>query len=106
MAKVQLYRQSGQPVDLSDRQAYETEFKKVYDRAAERAGLDMLALNRMVRFCERQLVKKYNIKVEVEMPKSAKAWSTLISTYEDVPIMVARELNTGTPILIIMDALQ
>lgn len=106
MAKIQLFRQSGNPVDMSDREKYDIEFKKMYDKAAERAGLDMIKLNRMLRFCERQLIKKYNIKVEVEMPKTAKAWESLINKYEDVPIMVARELNSGKPILIIMDTLQ
>lgn len=101
--KLELFRKSGQPVDLSDRSRYEEEWKQIYDKVAERAKLDMLKSARMLSFCERQLVKRHNIKVEVDLPTSDKAWSKLIAAYEDVPIMVARTQDGKRVVGIIMD---
>jgi hypothetical protein len=103
--KIELMRQSGQPVDLGDRDKYDNDFKAFYDKAAERAGLDMLKLARFMRFGERQLAKKYNNLVEVELPKSEKAWKALQAKYEDCPIMTAVNLKNSKLILIIMDTL-
>lgn len=104
--KVQLYRQSGQPVDLADRDGYDTDFKAAYDKCAERAGLDMLKLNRMVAFCERQLIKKWNKSVEIEVPRSKKAALELLSRFEDVPILLAKTTDGKGIVAILMDQLQ
>lgn len=103
--KIRLMRQSGDPTNVEDRDAFQAAFREMYDKAAERAGLDMLKLNRMVSFCERLLVKKHNKEVLVDMPKSAKAWTNLISKYDDVPILVARTADGKEIVLVIMDAL-
>lgn len=103
--KIELYRQSGNPTSTEDRDKYDVAFKELYDKAAERAGLDMLKLNRMVRYGERQLIKKFNQKVEVDLPKSSKAWKRLSDAYEGCPIMVAVNAKSGASILVIMDAL-
>jgi hypothetical protein len=104
--KLKLFRQSGEPVDLEAREAFKADFKAVYDKAAERAGLDMLKLSRMLSFCERQLVKKHNGQVEHDIPKSQKAWAALIAKYEDTPIMLARTTDGKSVVMILMDTLQ
>jgi hypothetical protein len=103
--KLNLYRQSGQPVNLEDRENYDREFKITYDKCAERAGLDMLKLNRMISFCERQLVKKWNKTVLIEVPKSKKGFKKLLAKYEDVPIMIAITANRENVIAVLMDQL-
>lgn len=100
---MKLYRKSGLPVSLESRDAYDKEWKEFYDRAAERAALDMLLLARYLSFGERILVKKHNIQVNVDIPKSAKGWQKLISSYEDTPILVARTADGKEVVGILMD---
>jgi hypothetical protein len=52
---------------------------------------------------ERILVKKHNIQVNVDIPKSAKGWQKLISSYEDTPILVARTADGKEVVGILMD---
>lgn len=101
--QLKMYRKSGLPVDLTARAAFETEWRVFYDKAAARAKLDMLALQRYLRFGERQLVCKHNIQVTVDMPKSAKAWTALIQSYEDCPVMLARSADGAELVAVIMD---
>lgn len=104
--KLKIYRQSGDPVELANRELYKAEWQLFYDRAAERAALDMLKLQRMLRFGERLLVRKHNVEVVIEVPKSQKAWTTLIAKYEDTPFMIARTADGEGLVGVIMDALQ
>ncbi|MEZ0209251.1 MAG: hypothetical protein ACAH17_03700 [Candidatus Paceibacterota bacterium] len=104
--KLRTFRMSGDPVALENREKFQEEFKIVYDKCAERAGLDMLRLNRLVRYCERQLVKKWNAEVLTELPKTAKAWEKVIAQYEDTPLMLARTKDGKGLVLILMDQMQ
>lgn len=100
---MKLFRKSGLPVELSAREAYDKDWKEYYDRAAGRAALDMLKLQRFLAFGERLLIKKHKSEIEVDMPKSAKAWQKLISSYEDTPILVARTVDGKQVVAILMD---
>lgn len=104
--KVKLFRQSGEPVEPSAQEAYRADWANYYDKAQSRAKLDMLKLQRMLSYGERQLIKKHGSQVELEMPKSAKAWDKLISSYGDTPIMTARTTDGKSVVLILMDQLQ
>ena len=104
--KLKTYRQSGDPVQLENREKYQAEFTVMYDKCAEAAGLDMLKLHESVSAGETELVKKYNVEVETELPKTAKAWSALISKYEDTPLMLAKTADGKSIVLILMDQLQ
>lgn len=103
MAKIRLFRYSGTPVDPAAQEAYNTEFKEFYDKAAARAGLDMLKLARFTAFGERALTKKHGAQVEIELPTSAKKWAELVDKYQG-PIMVAATANDPSKLVaIIMD---
>jgi len=104
--KLKIFRQSGSPVALEDRENYDCEFKAMYDKCAERAKLDMLKMNRMIAFCERQLVKKWNKTTEIELPRSKKALLKILSQYEDTPIMLAKTTDGKDLVAILMDQLQ
>jgi hypothetical protein len=104
--KLKIFRQSGNPVALEDRENYDREFKAIYDKCAERAKLDMLKLNRMVAFCERQLCKKWNKTIEIEIPRSKKGMIKLLSQYENIPIMLAATTDGKDIVAILMDQLQ
>jgi len=105
MAKKELtlYRKSGMPVDLSDREIYNVEWQAFYDKAAARAMLDMLKLQRFLSFGERILTKKHNKEVVVPFPTTDMAWKKLINQYEDTPIMIARTTDGKRVIGVIMD---
>jgi hypothetical protein len=103
--KIKLYRQSGDPVALENREHYKREFQEMYDKCAEEAGLDMLKLHESVAAAETELVKKWNAEVEVELPKTQRAWDKLISQYEDTPLMLAKAKNGKYLVLILMDSL-
>lgn len=104
--KLTLYRQSGLPVKLESLKAYETDWKEVYDKATERAKLDMLKLNRMLRFLERQLIKKHGSEVVLDVPQTNEAWNALIKSYEDTPIMIAKRTDKEEVVAILMDTFQ
>lgn len=114
--KIQVYRQSGMPVNESDQAGYTAEWKAFYDkaeaRAKERFSDDnesepyFMLLERYLRYGERQLVKKYNVAVEVELPKTVRGWTKLMETYQDTPVILARRQDSGKLILIIADTLQ
>ena len=103
--KLKLYRQSGTPVDLGDRERYDNDWKAFYDKAAARAGLDMLLMQRFLRYGERALIIKHNIQVSVDIPKSEKAWKALMEKYENVPIIVAVNANNGELVGILKDVM-
>ena len=101
--KLKLFRKSGMPVNLSDREAYDVAWKAFYDKVAAKAGLDMMKMHRMLRYGERQLVRAFNKEVEVEMPRSTKGLVKLIESYEDTPIMIARTQDGKGVVGILMD---
>lgn len=116
MSKLRILRQSGTPVNVEDQEKYVEAYRAMFDACELRAtkilennkrikAPRMITLQRLIRFCERSLVKRFNGTVEVELPKSTKAWITLLERYSDIPVLVAREQESGKPLLIIMDTL-
>jgi hypothetical protein len=104
MAKIRLFRYSGQPVEPAALAAYEADFKAFYDRASERAKLDMLKLNRFLRYAERILTLRHGAQVEIDMPTTAKKWAALVEKYQ-APIMVAATAEDSKKLVaIIMDS--
>lgn len=102
--KLKLLRQSGDPVTLESRDAFKADFQAFYDRAKERAGLDMLKMHRFLAWGDRLLAKKHSVDVEVEMPKTHKAWEKLCVQF-DGPIMIAQRQDNKKIIGIIMDVM-
>lgn len=113
--KLKLFRYSGQPVLLESRQAYHADYQSYFDKADERARTKhsagaytdayALLMQRYLRFGEYVLNLKHNKQIEMELPKSAKAWSDLIAKFDDVPVMVARVADGKSVVMVIMDTL-
>ena len=119
MAKLKIYRQSGSPVAPDMQQKYDEEFKAAFDKCELKADKvfqknvgyltkvpRMIVMQRLLRYAERSLVKKYNGQAEVELPKSAKAWSALLSKFGDTPLLVAKSADGEALVLILMDTLE
>lgn len=114
--KIQVYCQSGQPVGDDNRAKYQEEWKAFYDKAEERARIRHVEgpasdqyhvlMQRYLNFGERQLVKKYNGKVEVELPKTMKAWKKLVTEFHDTPLIIAKRADKDELILIVADLMQ
>ena len=113
MKKLKLYRKSGSPVNLEDREAYAAAWRSFFDKADARAKAKheggqftdqyAILIQRFLRYGERQLVRKFNVEVEVELPKSAAGWKKLMDQYEQVPIMVAVNQKDGSVVGVLMD---
>lgn len=56
---IRLFKKSGQPVDPEDLQKYMEDWRATYDLAEEKAKKDISVLNRMLRYAEYALYKKY-----------------------------------------------
>lgn len=116
--KVKIFRYSGTPIDVEAKALYDADWKRVYDLAEQKADKifnkstgsltrvpKMIVLQRLLKYAERLLLKKYNVSVEVELPKSQKAWAALVAKYQ-APILVAQRSDSKGNVLIIMDEMQ
>lgn len=117
--KLRVYRQSGSPINPESEQLYNAEYGALYDKCELKASSmfvkehgklkripRMIMLQRLLRFAERSLIRKYGGNDEVELPKTAKAWTALINKYGETPLMLAKEQNSGRLVLLLMDNLQ
>lgn len=111
--KVQIFRSSGRPVIPADIEAYESEWKSMYDLVEKRAEKLfsrlkktplMFIQSRMLRVIEANLNRKFGKIVEIDMPKSPKAWQKMVKGYE-APVMVAISAEGAKTVMIIMDEL-
>ena len=100
--KISVYRQSGQPVKPEAQDLYKQEWQVFYDKATERAKLDMFKLQRFLRYGETMLLRKHEAVIEVELPKTSKAWTDLINKYT-APILIARKADEKGLVLILLD---
>jgi hypothetical protein len=105
MDKIILMRQSGYPVDMADMEAYNNDWRVFFDKAGERAGLDMMKKQRFLAYGERQLLKKHNKTVEIPLPKTIQEVQDLIALYQDTPIMFARLADKDGVVALLMDKL-
>lgn len=113
MGKVKLIRASRLPVLKADFDAFQTEFRLLYDKILARFGASTIApkvmseeesrrMQWLIERCQVRLFKKYKLEQDVEAPKSALAWRRLVAAYE-APITVAQAQDTKDLILIIQD---
>jgi hypothetical protein len=117
--KLKLFRKSGGLIDAESSELYTKEWREWFDKIEKR--VDEINADKdnklyllpkhvlMQRFCnyiERLLYKKYNKDVEVEMPKTAKQWTSLIEQYKGTPIMIAQRADTKGLVMVLMDDLQ
>lgn len=94
---------SGLPVQLEDLETFKQEWKTEFDRLQKVHGNDMLSLQKDLAALDESLRSKYKIVDTIELPKSLRAWTTLLKKYE-APVMLAQSSeNIKEFLLIIMD---
>lgn len=113
--KVQIVTQSGKPVNVEDAIKFDEEFRLLYDKSQDKAEAlkkkprfknreVMKLMERYLSFSEHLLNVKYNSNSFVEMPKTAKAWRTLIDKHANIPILVAKRADKKGTVLVVMDS--
>ena len=98
---VTIIKQSGNPVDNTEAEAYSKEWKEGFDKLFDSEG-DMAVVSENAKEYEEELMKKYKIENSVELPKSMKAWKLLLDQHGS-GIMVDQDVNTGDLMFVILD---
>jgi hypothetical protein len=100
---MQIFRQSGLPLNVQDLQAFETEFKKRYDELLAVHGLDMQEMHKALELLDVELKQKWKLLDQENLPKSNRGWKQLCEKYQ-APVMVAMSQdNPKTCVLMICD---
>jgi len=115
---VKLMRLTGRPVDQAVLEAYEADFKVGFDAAMRKhaqpgqedvadtmqlKAVDMLSVQTELQALDKDLLTKYKVTEEVEMPKTLKAWKALLARVE-APLMLAQSSeNPKELVLVIVD---
>jgi hypothetical protein len=114
---VKFVRQSGRPVKTEHMESYAKEWPVLYDKCEKKSELifqksngkltrtpKMFVLQRMVRFAEHLMSKKYGLDTKIEIPKTAKQWNKLIEESGNCPILIAKTSEKNSEVvLVIMD---
>ena len=98
---VTIIKQSGNPVDEDDTKKFLDEWKEGFDKIFDAKG-DMAIGTEKAKAFEEELLKKYKIEKQVDLPKSMKAWKQLLENHKS-GIMVDQHAKTGDLMFVILD---
>ena len=98
---VTIIKQSGNPVDESEAKKFLDEWKEGFDKLFDAKG-DMAIVSEKAKAFEEELLKKYKVEKQVDLPKSMKAWKKLIDDHQS-GIMVDQHAKTGDLMFVILD---
>ena len=98
---VTIIKQSGNPVDESEAKKFLDEWKEGFDKLFDEKG-DMAIVSKKAKSFEEELLKKYKVEKQVNLPKSMKAWKQLLDNHKS-GIMVDQHSKTGDLMFVILD---
>ena len=98
---VTIIKQSGNPVDESEAKKFLDEWKEGFDKLFDAKG-DMAIISEKAKAFEEELLKKYKVEKQVNLPKSMKAWKKLLDDHQS-GIMVDQHAKTGDLMFVILD---
>tara|TARA_Y100001938_G_C7761313_1_gene268701 strand:- start:139 stop:447 length:309 start_codon:yes stop_codon:yes gene_type:complete len=98
---VTIIKQSGNPVDESEAKKFLDEWKEGFDKLFDAKG-DMAIVSEKAKAFEEELLKKYKVEKQVNLPKSMKAWKKLLDDHQS-GIMVDQHAKTGDLMFVILD---
>ena len=98
---VTIIKQSGNPVDESEAKKFLDEWKEGFDKLFDAKG-DMAIVSEKAKAFEEDLLKKYKVEKQVDLPKSMKAWKKLLDDHKS-GIMVDQHAKTGDLMFVILD---
>ena len=93
--KIKAIRASGNPVDPEKMEARDAEWKEGFDEIVEKHGKYSPETNKALDEFESKLNSKYNdlTVVEIDLPKTGKAWKKLMSKYGNIMLTTCVESN-------------
>tara|TARA_Y100000004_G_scaffold29484_1_gene30431 strand:- start:75 stop:383 length:309 start_codon:yes stop_codon:yes gene_type:complete len=98
---VTIIKQSGNPVDESEAKKFLDEWREGFDKLFDSKG-DMAIVSEKAKAFEEELLKKYKVEKQVDLPKSMKAWKKLLDDHKS-GIMVDQHAKTGDLMFVILD---
>ena len=98
---VTIIKQSGNPVDESEAKKFLDEWREGFDKLFDSKG-DMAIVPEKAKEFEEELLKKYKVEKQVDLPKSMKAWKKLLEDHKS-GIMVDQHAKTGDLMFVILD---
>ena len=98
---VTIIKQSGNPVDESEAKKFLDEWKDGFDKLFD-SKADMAIVSEKAKAFEEELLKKYKVEKQVDLPKSMKAWKKLLEDHKS-GIMVDQHSKTGDLMFVILD---
>lgn len=98
---VTIIKQSGNPVDESEAKKFLDEWREGFDKLFDSKG-DMAIVSEKAKAFEEELLKKYKVEKQVDLPKSMKAWKKLLEDHKS-GIMVDQHAKTGDLMFVILD---
>jgi len=98
---VTIIKQSGNPVDESEAKKFLDEWREGFDKLFDSKG-DMAIVSEKAKAFEEDLLKKYKVEKQVDLPKSMKAWKKLLEDHKS-GIMVDQHAKTGDLMFVILD---
>ena len=98
---VTIIKQSGNPVDESEAKKFLDEWKEGFDKLFDAKG-DMAIVSEKAKAFEEELLKKYKVEKQVDLPKRMKAWKKLLDDHQS-GIMVDQHAKTGDLMFVILD---
>jgi len=98
---VTIIKQSGNPVDESEAKKFLDEWREGFDKLFDSKG-DMAIVSEKAKAFEEDLLKKYKVEKQVDLPKSMKAWKKLSDDHKS-GIIVDQHAKTGDLMFVILD---
>ena len=96
-----IVRQSGNPVDKEEQGKFEKEWKTGFDDLYD-SETDQETIAEKAEAFHKKLVKKYGTEEKIDLPKSLKAWKSLLEKY-DQSILLTKNPENGKLVVVIMD---
>lgn len=103
-SEIRVFRQSNMPVRVADYTAYQEAFAATSDAIMERAKLNMEKAQRMYRYMERQLLRKYSNEVKISLPVNEDDIRRMLVEY-GTPVTFAQTTDGNEIVVMLMDEL-
>lgn len=104
--KIKVYSQTGKPTDAKAAKKYQDEFRDKYDELWEKKTNGKINIDEfkaeLAEF-ESELKSRYPMFLQIDMPKSGKAWKELIMAFE-CPVTLAITEEDHKLALFLMDS--
>ena len=86
MAKVVIFRESGNAVNKIEAAKMKAEYQEKFDLIQEEVGLDMMKMHDRLKELDVELQEKYEVITRIDMPQSRKKMQKFIEEYGNIEL--------------------